>query len=65
MNLAADLVPDIIKLLDVDDSTAVTISATHLYCFGLVTSGQNAVAPYLDKLIEAYLDKENNQLLRK
>ncbi|XP_059147008.1 uncharacterized protein LOC131934876 [Physella acuta] len=64
MNLAADLVPKIIELLDVDDSNSVSISASHLNYFGMVPSGHKAVAPYLDKLIEAYLEKENTQLLQ-
>ncbi|CAL1527344.1 unnamed protein product [Lymnaea stagnalis] len=63
MDVTAALVPDLIKCLDADDESVVMLTGVYLNMYGQASSGQKVVAPYLDKIITVYLEKENSQLL--
>ncbi|CAG5130657.1 unnamed protein product [Candidula unifasciata] len=63
MNLAEELVPRLMKCLEVDDESVVQLCAVYLNMLGKVSSGQQAVAPYLDDLIKIYLEKRQDMLL--
>ncbi|XP_055899191.1 uncharacterized protein LOC106060709 [Biomphalaria glabrata] len=63
MDLAAPLVPELIKCLNVDDENVINLIGVYIMIYGRVSSGQNVAAPYLENLIVAYLEKGNQNLL--
>lgn len=65
MDLAAPLVPELIKCLNVDDENVINLIGVYIMIYGRVSSGQNVAAPYLENLIVAYLEKGNQNLLSK